>query len=234
MCCRPHHRRLPPRGKSTRRLKNRGKRKRRRRKRRGPRGETVAAGGGAGLCGRARHFPCPVRWVLRRRLGSRPAAAPERARRPFPQSPSALQMTNAPDAQLGFPAPRRVFTLMTSIGSKTHGNRECSPENGQEGPPRGPPAKAKPARRLNFQNESWYAAAAARIGAARSNQQAPAAEVASRRQRWNSIRSAYRKKTAAISHTRLRWQLTCRIAIPSEPEDHDQCSSHRNEMSNPA
>jgi hypothetical protein len=44
---------------------------------------------------------------------------------------------------------------------------------------RGPPAKAKPARRLNFQNESWYAAAAARIGAARSNQQAPAAEVAS-------------------------------------------------------
>jgi len=44
---------------------------------------------------------------------------------------------------------------------------------------RPPPAKAKPARRLNFQNESWYAAAAARIGAARSNQQAPVSEVAS-------------------------------------------------------
>jgi hypothetical protein len=41
------------------------------------------------------------------------------------------------------------------------------------------PAKVKPARRLNFQNESWYAAAAARIGAARSNQQAPVLEVAS-------------------------------------------------------
>ena len=44
---------------------------------------------------------------------------------------------------------------------------------------RPPPAKAKPARRLNFQNESWYAAAAARIGAARSNQQRPGSDVAS-------------------------------------------------------
>ena len=44
---------------------------------------------------------------------------------------------------------------------------------------RPPPAKARPARRLNFQNESWYAAAAARIGAARSNQQRPSPEVTS-------------------------------------------------------
>jgi hypothetical protein len=44
-------------------------------------------------------------------------------------------MTNAPDAQLGFPAPRRVFTLMASIGSKTHGNREWRAKNRQKSPP---------------------------------------------------------------------------------------------------
>lgn len=87
-------------------------------------------------------------------------------------------MKNAPDAHLGFPAARRVFTLMPSIGRKHMAIGNAVRKTAKKAPRRGQPAKAKPARRLNFQNETWYAAAAARIGAARSNQQARAAETA--------------------------------------------------------
>jgi hypothetical protein len=78
---------------------------------------------------RPRLLRASIRPVLRRRLGSRPTAAIERLAAAL-QSPPALQTTNAPDAQLGFPGPRRVFTLMDDIGSKTHGNSERSSENG--------------------------------------------------------------------------------------------------------
>jgi hypothetical protein len=59
-------------------------------------------------------------------------------------------MVNAPDAQLDFPAPRRVFTLMASIGSDTHGNRECSPENGQKDPPAASASQGKAGAETEF------------------------------------------------------------------------------------
>ena len=71
-------------------------------------------------------------------------------RRPTLQPPPALQMVNAPDAQLDFPAPRRVFTLMASIGSDTHGNRECSPENGQKDPPAASASQGKAGAETEF------------------------------------------------------------------------------------
>ncbi len=71
-------------------------------------------------------------------------------RRPTLQPPPALQMVTAPDAQLDFPAPRRVFTLMASIGSDTHGNRECSPENGQKDPPAASASQGKAGAETEF------------------------------------------------------------------------------------
>jgi hypothetical protein len=97
-------------------------------------------------------------------------------------------MTNARDAQLGFPARPGVFTLLESIGSKQMPTGNAARKIAKKAVRRPTPAKAKPARRLNFQNESWYAAAAARIGAARSNQQTPVspspAPAAEKHQAW--------------------------------------------------
>ena len=114
---RPNHRRLPRRAKAPRPLKNRRKPTRRRRKSgstwrngccREPRRpmRPNPAFSGPRSAGSEAPPGIPAGGGLER-LATRPAIGP------------ALQMTNAPDAQLGFPAPRRVFTLMASIGSKT-------------------------------------------------------------------------------------------------------------------
>ena len=154
---------------------------------------------------------------------------------PVPHAPPALQMTNAPDAQLGFPAPRRVFTLMASIGSKTHGNRECSPENGQEGPPAGSASQGKAGAAIEFperilvrggRRSNWrgaFKSTGARCGSGVPGGSGRIAYgVPARRRPPQFLTPGFDGSSLAGSRCR------------QSPEDHDQCSSRRNEMSNPA